>query len=105
MDYRNYRVKSPVKSFRDLEVYQKTIQLSDEITSLSFLGKEQFEDDNKENLFRERFREDKSSKEILDNLLTRYQNQKIKVLNLRKAWNRVFTNYPQNEPGKYDWRK
>ena len=149
MDYRNYRVKSPVKSFRDLEVYQKTIQLSDEITSLSFLGKEQFEDDNKEiksiaekipkliaeaygdkfdskeiahkklteavtlmtnavtkiDLFRERFREDKSSKEILDNLLTRYQTQKIKVLNLRKAWNRVFTNYPQNEPGKADWRK
>ena len=149
MDFRNYRVKSPVKSFRDLEVYQKTIQLSDEITSLSFLGKDQFEDDNKEiksiaekipkliaeaygdkfdskeiahkklteavtlitnavtkiDLFRERFREDKSSKEILDNLLTRYQTQKIKVLNLRKAWNRVFTNYPQNEPGKADWRK
>ena len=59
MEFRNYRVKSPVKSFRDLEVYQKTIQLSDE----------------------------------------------IKVLNLRKAWDRVFTNYPQNEPGKTDWRK
>ena len=149
MDFRSYRVKSPVKSFRDLEVYQKTIQLSDEITSLSFLGKEQFEDDSKEiksiaekipkliaeaygdkfdskelankklteavtlitnavtkiDLFRERFREDKSSKEILDNLLARYQTQKLKVLNLRKAWNRVFTNYPQNEPGKADWRK
>jgi len=149
MDFRSYRVKSPVKSFRDLEVYQATIQLSDEITNLPFLNKEQFEQDNKEikqiaekipkliaesygdkfdsrelahkklteavtlmtnavtkiDLFRERFREDKSSKEILDNLLTRYQTQKIKVLNLRKAWNRVFTNYPQNEPGKADWRK
>ena len=149
MDFRSYRVKSPVKSFRDLEVYQATIQLSDEITNLPFLNKEQFEQDNKEikqiaekipkliaesygdkfdsrelahkklteavtlmtnavtkiDLFRERFREDKPAKEILDNLLTRYQTQKIKVLNLRKAWNRVFTNYPQNEPEKASWRK
>ena len=198
-DFRSYRIKSPVKSFRDLEVYQKTVQLSDEITSLSFLGKEQFEDDNKEikniaekipkliaeaygdkfdskelankklteavtlmtnavtkiDLLRQRFAEGKepapapavssqspmptlsafneasglassralypaaidgagavspdinrkSSKEILDNLLIRYQTQKIKVLNLRKAWNRVFTNYTQNEPGKAVWRK
>ena len=48
MDFRSYRVKSPVKSFRDLEVYQNTIQLSDEITSLPFLNKEEFEHDNKE---------------------------------------------------------
>ena len=148
MEFRNYRVKSPVKSFRDLEVYQKTIQLSDEITNLPFL-KAGFDKDNEEvksiaekipkliaeaygdkfdskelankklteavtlitnavtkiDLFRERFREDKSSKEVLDNLLSRYQTQKIKVLNLRKAWDRVFTSYPQNEPGKTDWRK
>src|SRR3989344_9421309 len=144
MEFRSYRVKSPVKSFRDLEVYQKTIQLSDEITNLAFLNKESFQKDNEEvksiaekipkliaeaygdkfdskelankklteavtlitnavtkiDLFRERFREDKSSKEVLDNLLSRYQTQKIKVLNLRKAWDRVFTSYPQNEPGK-----
>ncbi len=149
MEYNSYRVKGPVKLFRDLEVYQKTIQLSDEITNLPFLNKESFEKDNEEikqiaekipkliaeaygdkfdsrelahkkltesvtlitnavtkiDLFRERFKEDKKSKEILDNLLTRYQTQKIKVLNLRKAWDRVFTNYPQNEPGKADWRK
>ena len=37
MLYQNYRVKSPVKSFRDLEVYQKTIQLSDEIKKLEFI--------------------------------------------------------------------
>ena len=48
MEYRNYRVKSPVKSFRDLEVYQKTIQLSDEITNLPFLNRTEFEQDNKE---------------------------------------------------------
>ena len=48
MEYRDYRIKSQVKSFRDLEVYQKTIQLSDEITNLQFLNKEQFEQDNKQ---------------------------------------------------------
>ena len=149
MEFRNYRVKSPVKSFRDLEVYQKTIQLSDEITNLPFLKDSVFEKDKEEikplaekipkliaeaygdkfdskelahkklteavtlvtnavtkiDLLRQRFAEDKVNKEILDALLTRYQIQKIKVLNLRKAWDRVFTDYKQNEPGKSNWRK
>ena len=143
------QVKSPVKSFRDLEVYQKTIQLSDEITNLHFLKDAIFEKDKEEiksiaekipkliaeaygdkfdskeiahkklteavtlitnavtkiDLLRQRFSEDKEAKEILDKLLTNYQYQKIKILNLRKAWDRVFTNYTQNEPGKADWRK
>ena len=136
----NYRVKSPVKSFRDLEVYQKTIQLSDEITHLPFLDKKEFQQDAREikeaaesipkliaesygdkfdskelankkiteaitlitnvitkiDLFRQRFinetakKDSEDVKEILDKLLTRYQYQKIKVLNLRKAWQRVF---------------
>lgn len=137
----NYRVKSPVKSFRDLEVYQKTVQLSDEITTLPFLNKKQFEKDAQEikaiaesiprliaesygdkfdskqlahkkitqaitlitnaitkiDLFRQRFSEDKETKEILDKLLTRYYSQKRKVLNLRKAWQRIFT-LDQKEP-------
>ena len=33
-----YRVRSMIKSFRDLEVYQKTIQLSNEISFLPFLN-------------------------------------------------------------------
>ena len=149
MDFRNYRVKSQIKSFRDLEVYQKTIQLSDEITNLPFLNDAKFEQDNKEikslaekipkliaesygdkfdsrelahkklteaitlitnaitkiDLLRQRFAEDKNNKEILDNLLTRYQTQKVKVLNLRKAWDRVFTSFKQDESGKTNWRK
>ena len=149
MEFRNYRVKSPVKSFRDLEVYQKTIQLSDEITNLPFLKDLMFDKDKEEiklltekipkliaeaygdkfdskdlahkklteaitlitnaitkiDLLRQRFAEDKNNKEILDNLLTRYQTQKVKVLNLRRAWDRVFTDFKQNEPGKTDWRK
>ena len=136
MEYRDYRIKSPVKSFRDLEVYQKTILLSDEITSLLFLNKKAFEKDNDEikftaekipkliaesygdrfdsrelahkkltealtliadiitkiDLLREKFTQDKEAKESLDKLLTKYQAQKRKVLNLRRAWDRVFAN-------------
>ncbi|MBU2104735.1 MAG: HEPN domain-containing protein [Nanoarchaeota archaeon] len=33
-----FRVKSPARSFRDLEVYQSTIQLSNQLTSLEFLN-------------------------------------------------------------------
>ncbi|MBA3064741.1 hypothetical protein FP803_04865 [Candidatus Woesearchaeota archaeon] len=136
MEYSRYRVKSTVKSFRDLEVYQKTILLSDEITSLLFLNKKTFEKDNDEikftaekipkliaeaygdrfdsrelahkkltealtlitdiitkiDLLREKFTQDKEAKEALDKLLTKYQAQKRKALNLRRAWDRVFTN-------------
>ena len=145
MEFKSYRVKSPINSFRDLEVYQKTIQLSDEITNLPFLNKEQFKKDNEEikqisesipkliaeaygdkfdskelahkkitesvtlitkmDLFRQRFADDNEAKEILDKLLTNYQYQKIKVLNLRKAWDRVFTNYSEDGAGKTNYRK
>jgi hypothetical protein len=142
-NYKNYRVRSPIKSFRDLEVYQKTIELSDEITNLSFLNKEAFKKDNEEiksiaesipkliaesygdkfdskelahkklteaitlltnaitkiDLFRQRFLEDKEAMETLTKLLTRYQRQKIKVLNLRKAWQRVFSNSKPQDTG------
>lgn len=128
----SYRVRSPIKSFRDLEVYQKTIQLADEITHLEFIKSEQdiieikqiaekipkliaeaYGDryDSKElahekiteaitlitnaitkiDLLREKFSENRESKEVLDKLLIRYQTQKRKVLNLRKAWERVFS--------------
>ena len=134
-EYNRYRVRSPIKSFRDLEVYQKTIQLSNEIINLPFLEKDKFQDDIKEikliaeqipkliaeaygdrfdskelahkkiteavtlitntitkiDLLREKFSNNPESKEILDKLLTRYQTQKRKVLNLRKAWDRVFS--------------
>lgn len=131
-----YRIKSPVRSFRDLEVYQKTIQLSNELTKLDLLNKNGFEADREEiklivekipkliaeswgdkfdsrelarkklthsislitniitkiDLLRERFLEQREEREKLDKLLTRYQTQKRKVLNLRRAWDRVFDN-------------
>ena len=41
MEYKNFRVKSLIRSFRDLEVYQKTIELSEEITFLEFIKKQE----------------------------------------------------------------
>jgi len=143
-----YRVKSPISSFRDLEVYQKTIQLSDSVTNLSFINKEEFAGDREEikknaesiprliaeaygdkfdsrelahkkltdsvvlitdvitkiDLFRQKFSENKEAKELLDKLLTQYQYQKRKVLNLRKAWDRVFGEY-KNKGYKTFFRK
>lgn len=145
-----YRVKSPIRSFRDLEVYQKTVQLSDEITSLKFLNTDALEKDNEEikqiseqipkliaeaygdrfdskelghkkitsaitlaanaitkiDLFRERFKENKEAKELLDKLLVRYQTQKTKILNLRRAWDRVFAERSQQSAGyKNDYKR
>jgi len=128
MEYKNFRVKSLIKSFRDLEVYQKTIELSEEITSLEFIKSQDLSSltekipkliaeaygdrfDSRElahnklteaitlvaniitkiDLFRQRFANNKENKEILDKLLTKYQTQKRKILNLRKAWDRVFS--------------
>src|SRR3989338_8446450 len=48
MEYDRFRVRSPIKSFRDLEVYQKTIQLSNQITSLDFLNDSSFIEEKKE---------------------------------------------------------
>ena len=136
-EYNRYRVRSPIKSFRDLEVYQKTIQLSDEMTNLHFVKSEQdiqeikliaeqipkliaeaYGDrfDSKElahnkitqaitlianiitktDLLREKFSASRESKEILDKILTRYQTQKRKVLNLRNAWDERFRGRDKN---------
>lgn len=129
MTYGNYnrdkfRVRSPVKSFRDLEVYQKTVQLSSEVESLgsSEMNKaaaripeliaEAYGDKydskaisheklteavtlitdmiTKIDVLREKFKGDAGKKEALDKMLSIYHTQKIKVLNLRKAWDRVY---------------
>jgi len=128
----NFRVRSPVKSFRDLEVYQITIKLSNLIKNLDFLENEKdklkdlSEDiprliaeaygDKFENMelsekkldkaitsvvdiitkldiLRERFLEEREKKESLDKLILKYGYQKLKILNLKKAWKRVFDNF------------
>lgn len=134
MEYNRFRVRSPIKSFRDLEVYQKTIQLSNLITELKFLNEPNFEKDKLEiketsekipkliaesygdkfdshelackkltlaitlitnivtrlDILRDKFIENKEVKDNLDGLILKYTYQKRKVLNLRKAWSRVF---------------
>lgn len=126
----SFRVRSPVKTFRDLEVYQTTIKLSNILINLDFLNDEKGEikeiseripkliaesygdkfesfeiaqkklDESitlitniitKIDLLREKFCEDKEKKEILDKVLTKYGYQKLRVLNLKKAWKRVFS--------------
>jgi hypothetical protein len=126
-----FRVRSPVKTFRDLEVYQTTIKLSNLILNLDFLENEKEElkkiseaiprliaesygdkfdsmelsekklDEavtlvtniiTKLDILRERFLEDREKKEILDKLILKYGYQKLKILNLKKAWKRVFDN-------------
>lgn len=140
-DRNNFRVRSPIKTFRDLEVYQTTIKLSNMLISLDFLDEEKCEFKEisesiprliaesygdkfdsleiaekklnevitlitniitKLDIFRERFLEKKEKKEILDKLIMKYGYQKSKILNLRKAWKRVFSENPiiQNETRK-----
>ena len=131
-DYSKFRVRSIIKSFRDLEVYQKTIKLSEQIINLKFLSEQEILEiksiaenipkliaeaygdrfDSKElahkkitnaitlttnlitkiNLLREKFLEDLEKKEDLDKLLINYLTQKRKILNLRRAWDKVFEN-------------
>ena len=140
MEDDRFRVRSPIKTFRDLEVYQKTIQLSCEIIRLDFLTENEINElklisekiplliaesygdryDSKElackkitesvelitniitklDILKERFLENINSKDILEKLLTKYIYQKRKVLNLRRAWERVFENN-NGESGKF----
>jgi len=125
----NFRVRSPIKTFRDLEVYQVTIKLSNLLLNLDFLKDEKNEIKEiseripkliaesygdkfdsfkiaekkleeaitlitniitKIDLLREKFCEDREKKEILDGILIKYNYQKLRVLNLKKAWKRIF---------------
>jgi len=125
----NFRVRSPVKTFRDLEVYQTTIKLSNILLGLNFLDEEKKEikkmsediprliaesygdkfesfkiaekklDESitlitniitKLDILKEKSLELKDEKVLLDNLIMKYGYQKMKILNLKRAWKRVF---------------
>ena len=125
----NFRVRSPVKTFRDLEVYQTTIKLSNILLGLNFLDEEKNEikkisedipkliaesygnkfdsfeiaekklDESitlitniitKLDILKEKSFELKDEKALLDNLITKYGYQKMRILNLKRAWKRVF---------------
>jgi len=136
-EYKKYRVRTAIKTFRDLEVYKQTTQLSSEIFQLEISAAEKNEAkliDEAEILYNlskniprliaesygDKFSEfDKAmkklektaqlistviskidfltaavetqkTKEVLNKFLKKYQIQRVKILNLKKAWIRVF---------------
>lgn len=137
MGYKQYRVRTPIKSFRDLEVYRQTTLLSSEIFQLISKIKKS----KKEKRLLEEFEilysqskivpkllaesygdkfsdkdlaiaklehsmrvisnivakidlvvavlRDQEFKESLNKLLGKYQTQRVKINNLRRAWLRI----------------
>lgn len=137
MNYNKFRVKSPVKTFRDLEVYQQTTKLSAEIFALKIPVKYKNNKDVAEEIgklkamskmvpklivesYGEKFgnpglafkKMERSANAVnmivakldflnalmdnekfndeLSDILKRYQRVKMRILNLKKAWGRVF---------------
>lgn len=137
-DYKKYRVRTPVKSFRDLEVYQQTTLLCSEIfkfiPEIRKAKKDKCLLDEFEILYSlaklipkliaesygDRFSsnelafgkleqamrlisnivakidfitatiENNEIKEALNRILAKYQKQRVKINNLRRAWSRVY---------------
>ncbi len=137
-DYKEYRVRTPIKSFRDLEVYRQTTLLSSEV----FQFVPEIKKNKKEKRLLEEFAilysqskivpkliaesygdkfsdkdmalaklehtmrvisnivakidfivavlKDQEFKKSLNNLLARYQTQRVKINNLRRAWLKVY---------------
>ncbi|MBU2219136.1 MAG: hypothetical protein ABIJ85_04415 [bacterium] len=137
MTYDKFRVRSPVKSFRDLEVYQQATQLSAAIFGLKPPGKfkgvkdavceiEKLKEMSKNvprlivesygdkftsfelsakklemasqtiNLivakldFLSALIDDEKWRSQLSEILKKYQRVRMRIINLKKAWNRVF---------------
>jgi len=137
-EYNKYRVKTSVKSFRDLEVYRQATLLSSEIFKIILEIKKNKKDkcllEEFEILYSlskmvpklvaesygDRFSsnelafgkleqamrvianiiakidfiveviEDNEVKELLNKILSKYQKQRVKINNLRRAWSRVY---------------
>lgn len=138
-EYKNYRVKSPIKTFRDLEVYKNTTLLVAEIFQIKI--PESFRPLEKEfeilkdiakpipkliaESYGDKFSDinfalnklekamqlisdvitkidflvvsiaEQETKETLNKILRKYQIQRVKILNLKRAWDRLF-----NKPRK-----
>ena len=67
--------------FDSIEIAEK--KLDEAITLISNII-------TKLDIFREKFLEVKEKKEVLDKLIIKYGYQKLKVLNLKRAWKRIF---------------
>jgi len=135
MGYKKFRVRTPIRTFRDLEVYQESTKLaaqifnfklpikykrkiSEEIQNLEQMSKivpklivesynDKFNDFNLAdkkleiaaqtiNLiitkldFLSAFIEDTEFRNLLSGVLKKYQRVKFKIINLKKAWGKVF---------------
>jgi len=135
MDYKKFHVRTPVRTFRDLEVYQESTKLAAQIFNFKIPGKykkelleeiqnlkqmskvipklivesynDKFNDfniaDRKLELaaqtinliitkldFLSAFIEDTKFRNLLSDILKKYQRNKFKIINLKKAWGRVF---------------
>ena len=135
MGYKKFRVRTPVRTFRDLEVYQESTKLAaqifnfklpkkykeevfEEIQTLKQMSKiipkmivesynDKFNDfklaDKKLEIaaqtinliiakldFLSAFIEDTEFRNLLSDVLKKYQRNKFKIINLKKAWGRVF---------------
>lgn len=138
MEYKKFRVRTPIKSFRDLEVYRQTTLLSSEI--FQFVPRIKKNKNNRYLLeefeilyslskivpkliaesYGDKFSDrtlamakleqdmrvisnivakidfilavlkDQEFKESLNKLLAKYQSQRVKINNLRRAWSRVY---------------
>jgi len=135
MDYKKFRIRTPVRTFRDLEVYQESTKLAAQIFNLKLPGKykeealeeiqvlkqmskvvpklivesynDKFNDfklaDKKLEIaaqtinliiakldFLSALIEDVEFRSLLSDILKRYQRNKFKIINLKKAWEKVF---------------
>ena len=137
MDYKKYRVRTPVKTFRDLEVYQVTTNLSAELFNLKMPNKYKRNKNVAEEMnnlreaskmvprlivesYSDKFSDlDLASQKLekaaavvnilvgkmdfinaivddadfranLSEILNRYQRNKMRIINLKRAWNRVW---------------
>lgn len=148
-EYRKFRVKSTIKTFRDLEVYKQTTWLSAEIFKLKLPSKLQNRKRIKEEIdnlygiskqvprliaesYGDKFdsfsgamqkleramrmisviiakldfltasTDNVQIKDEFNGFLKKYQYQRVKILNLKKAWIRVFGVDRVNVTGKQD---
>ena len=135
MNYKKFRIRTPVRTFRDLEVYQESTKLATQIFNLKLPGKyknealeeienlkqmskiipklivesynDKFNDfkvaDKKLEIavqtinliivkldFLSAFIENAEFRSLLSDILKKYQRVKFKIINLKKAWGRVF---------------
>lgn len=137
MEFKKFRVRSPIRSFRDLEVYKKTTELSAQIHCISIADNLKNRSLVKEELqilcaiskqvprliaqaYGDRFSNkplalakleksmqsisdiiaksdfligllaNQETKELFISLISKYQTQRRKILNLKKVWDRVY---------------